>query len=224
MPGTPVLDEIKIIIENIGKGGGNEPPSGGDGGGDGEGDKRGRPGPPSPQRYYSGIALGMVSIFMFFMALASAYLYQRSTSNRWVPVHLPAILWVNTIVLLASSMTMERARNRLSLADLSGFRKLWLVTTALGLAFLAGQLVGWRMLVAQGIYVATNQGSSFFYIFTAVHGVHLLGGICALVYVYRRKFESAKISVSIAAEISSYYWHFMDGLWLFLLALLYLGK
>lgn len=222
MPGAPVLDDIKIIIEDIRKGGGSEPPAGGDGGG--EGGRRRRPGPPSPRRYYTGITLGIVSILMFFMALASAYLVERTTSERWVPVHLPAILWVNTIILLASSATMERARKRLAQADLSGFRTMWLVTTVLGLAFLAGQLVAWRQLVAQGIYVATNQGSSFFYIFTAVHGVHLLGGICALIYVYRRKFESAKISISLAAEVSSYYWHFMDGLWLFLLALLYLGK
>jgi cytochrome c oxidase subunit 3 len=222
MPGAPVLDDIKIIIEDIGKGGGNKPPAGGDGGGDDN--NRRRPGPPSARRYHTGIALGIVSILRFFMALASAYLVQRTTSERWVPVHLPAILWVNTIILLASSATMERARKRLAQADISGFRSLWLVTTVLGLAFLAGQLVAWRQLVEQGIYVATNQGSSFFYIFTAVHGVHLLGGICALLYVYRRKFESAKISVSLAAEVSSYYWHFMDGLWLFLLALLYLGK
>jgi len=218
MPGAPVLDEIRIIIEDIGKGAGNEPPSGGDG------DKRRRPDPPSPRRYYTGIALGIVSIFMFFMALASAYLVQRSTSERWVPLHVPPILWLNTMVLLASSVTMERARKRLSLADLSGFRALWMVTTVLGLAFLGGQLAAWRLLVAQGIYVATNQGSSFFYIFTAVHGAHLLGGITALIYVYRRNFEAANVSLSTAAEITSYYWHFMDGLWVFLLALLYLGK
>jgi cytochrome c oxidase subunit III len=222
MPGAPVLDDIKIIIEDIGKGGGNQPPAGGDGGG-GD-DKRRRPKPPSPRRYNTGIALGMVSILMFFMALASAYLVERATSERWVPVHLPAILWVNTIILLASSATIERARKRLAQADVSGFRTMWFVTTVLGLAFLAGQLVAWRQLVAQGIYVATNQGSSFFYIFTAVHGMHLLGGICALIYVYRRNFESAKISLSLSAEVSSYYWHFMDALWLFLLALLYLGK
>jgi len=222
MPGAPVLDDIKIIIEDIGKGGGNKPPAGGDGGGDD--DKRGRPGPPSPRRYYTGIVLGIVSILMFFMALASAYLVQRMTSNRWVPLHLPAILWVNTIILLASSATMERARKRLAVGDLSGFRALWMVTTLLGLAFLGGQLVAWRLLVAQGIYVATNQGSSFFYIFTAVHGAHLLGGITALIYVYRRNFERAKVSLSTAAEVTSYYWHFMDGLWVFLLALLYLGK
>jgi cytochrome c oxidase subunit III len=218
MPGAPVLDEIRIIIEDIGKGGGNEPPSGGDG------DKRRRPDPPSPRRYYTGIALGIVSIFMFFMTLASAYLVQRSTSERWVPVHVPAILWLNTMVLLASSVTMEKARKRLSLADLSGFRMLWMVTTVLGLTFLAGQLAAWRLLVAQGIYVATNQGSSFFYIFTAVHGAHLLGGITALIYVYRRNFERASVSLFTAAEVTSYYWHFMDGLWVFLLALLYLGK
>jgi cytochrome c oxidase subunit 3 len=222
MPRAPVLDDIIIIIEELGRGGGNKPPAGGDGGGDDN--KRRWPGPPSPRRYYTGIALGIVSIWMFFMALASAYLVERTTSERWVPVHLPAILWANSIILLASSATIDRARKRLAKANISGFRGLWLITTILGLAFLAGQLVAWRLLVAQGIYVATNQGSSFFYIFTAVHVVHLLGGICALLYVYLRNFESAKISVSLAAAVSSYYWHFMDGLWLFLLALLYLGK
>jgi cytochrome c oxidase subunit 3 len=224
MPSIPVLEEDKITIGDIGGGGGSEPPGGGDDGGESNDGKRGRSGAPSPRRYYTGIALGMVSILMFFMALASAYLIQRSSSGHWVPVHLPAILWLNTLMLLASSGTMEQARKRLSLGDLSGFHTFWMVTTGLGLAFLAGQLVAWRLLVAQGIYVATNLGSSFFYIFTALHGVHLLGGIAALIYVYRRDFETANISLSIAAEVTSFYWHFMDGLWVLLLALLYLGK
>jgi len=64
----------------------------------------------------------------------------------------------------------------------------------------------------------------FFYIFTAAHGVHLLGGVGALLYVLIRKVETANLSRSMAAEVASYYWHFMDGLWIFLLALLYLGK
>jgi cytochrome c oxidase subunit 3 len=91
-------------------------------------------------------------------------------------------------------------------------------------SFLAGQLAAWRQFVLAGFYVATNQASSFFYVFTGLHGLHLLGGICALLYVSFRKFEKAKVSRSVAAEVASHYWHFMDGLWLFLLALLYLGK
>ena len=72
--------------------------------------------------------------------------------------------------------------------------------------------------------MASNPASSFFYIFTGAHGVHLLGGVAVLLFVLLRNFEKSRISVSVAAEITSYYWHFMDGLWVFLLALLYLGK
>jgi cytochrome c oxidase subunit 3 len=161
---------------------------------------------------------------MFFMAMASAYIYLRANSNRWVPLHLPWIIWVNTALLLLSSGAMEFARRRLALADVAQFRKLWAGATTLGVLFLIGQLVAWRQFVLAGFYVSTNQASSFFYIFTGLHGLHLLGGICALLYVSFRKFEKAKVSRTVAAEVASYYWHFMDGLWLFLLALLVLGK
>jgi len=161
---------------------------------------------------------------MFFMALASAFLVLHHGSRVWVAVHLPPILWVNTAVLLGSSFTLERARLRLASGDVPGFRKLWLVTTVLGFLFLAGQLVAWRQLVTQGVYIASNQASSFFYVFTGAHGVHLLGGVAALLFVLVRNFKRSQISVLLAAELTSYYWHFMDGLWVFLFALLYLGK
>jgi cytochrome c oxidase subunit 3 len=220
MPGAPTIDDFEIIIEDIGGGGGKQPPAGGD---DGDGDKRRRPGPPSSRRYYTAVTLGIVSILMFFMALASAFII-RKASIDWVPVRLPAVLWANTVILLASSLTMERARRKLAAADLGGFRKLWRATTGLGLLFLIGQLVAWRQLVTQGVYVSTNPASSFFYIFTAAHGLHLLGGVGALLYVLFRAFEKTRLSRTVAAEVTSYYWHFMDGLWVFLLALLYLGK
>jgi len=225
MPGTTAVPDIELVVEDIGGGGGGPSvPSGGGGDGD-DGNKRRRPGePPSPNRYYTGIALGIVSILMFFMALASAFLVRRGTSGDWIPVHLPAVLWLNTLALVVSSFTLERARRSLSRLDLSGFHKLWMVTTALGALFLVGQLVAWRQLVAQGVFMASNPASSFFYIFTAAHGLHLLGGVGALLYVMVRKFENTRIALPTAAEIASYYWHFMDGLWIFLLALLYLGK
>jgi len=225
MPGTTAFPDIELVVEDIGGGGGGPtPPAGGGGDGD-DGKKRRRPGgPPSPNRYYTGIALGIVSILMFFMALASAFLVRRGTSGDWIPVHLPTVLWLNTLALIASSFTLERARRLLSRLNLSGFRKLWTVTTGLGALFLIGQLVAWRQLVAQGVFMASNPASSFFYIFTAAHGLHLLGGVGVLLYVMVRKFENASIALPTAAEIASYYWHFMDGLWIFLLALLYLGK
>jgi cytochrome c oxidase subunit III len=223
MPGTIVSDEIELVLEKKGGGGGiTPPPAGGNGGGGDEGKKR-----PnrrvSPGRYYTGIAIGIISVLMFFMALSSAFLVRRGGPD-WVPVHIPSLLWVNTVVLLASSGTLELARKRLERLDLSGFKRFWLVTTVLGVIFLIGQLVAWRLLVKQGIYLASNPGSSFFFIFTGAHGLHLLGGVAALIYVAHRNFDKAKITRKVAAEVTSYYWHFMDGLWLFLLALMFLGR
>ncbi|HEV3421623.1 MAG TPA: heme-copper oxidase subunit III [Candidatus Acidoferrum sp.] len=223
MPGSTATPDIELIIEKKASdgGGGNLPPAGGDGGGD-DG-KRPRRWKPSPKRYYTGMALGIVSILMLFMALASAFLVRRG-SGDWIPVHIPTLMWINTVVLLASSATLELARHRLAKSRLSSYRNLWLVTTALGVGFLVGQIVAWRQLVAAGIYLASNPASSFFYIFTGAHALHLFGGVAALIYVARRNFDQAQVTRSVAAEVTSYYWHFMDALWLFLLALLYLGK
>jgi len=223
MPGTSTVPEIELIIEERhgGGGGGSRPPDGSD---DGDDNRNRHPGKSSPRRYYTGIAVGLVSILMFFMALASAYLVRKSGSSDWIPVRLPPVLWFNTLVLIASSFTMEQARQRLAQSFVLSFRRLWLATTALGILFVIGQLVAWRLLVAQGIYMASNPASSFFFIFTGAHGLHLLGGVAALLFVSVRNFEKSQISISLAAEITSYYWHFMDGLWIFLLALLYLGK
>jgi cytochrome c oxidase subunit III len=225
MPGTTAFPDEEIIVNDIGGGGGGPtPPPGGGDDGDGEDRDRHRKWSPTPRRYSTAITLGIVSILMFFMALSSAFIVLRRGSSVWVTVHLPLVLWANTGILLGSSFTLEAARRRLSIADLRGFRKFWTVTTVLGFLFVAGQLIAWRQLVAQGVYIASNQASSFFYIFTAAHGVHLLGGVAALLYVLTRRVETANLSRSLAAEVASYYWHFMDGLWIFLLALLYLGK
>src|SRR6202158_1024378 len=165
MPGTTAVPDIELIIEDVGGGGGGPtPPPGGGDDGDGDDGKRRRPGrTPSPNRYYTGITLGIVSILMFFMALASAFLVRRGASGDWIPVHFPAVLWLTRRALIASSFSLERARRALSRLDLSSFRKLWPVTTGLGVLFLIGQLVAWRQLVAQGVFMASNPASSFFY-------------------------------------------------------------
>jgi cytochrome c oxidase subunit 3 len=223
MPSATSTKEIELIIESSGGGrGGNLPPAGGDNGDSGGGKSPGK-GPPSPRRYVAGMGLAIISILMFFMALASAFLVLRR-STQWVPVRIPALLWVNTAVLLLSSGTLELARKRLARADAADFKKYWLLTTILGIGFLLGQIAAWRQLARQGVYLATNRASSFFYIFTGAHALHLLGGIAALAYVARRNFSEANVTRSVAAEVTSYYWHFLDALWLFLLALLYLGR
>ena len=222
MPRTTVGHDIELIIEKVADyGGGITPPSNGNGGDD-DG-KRPPKRRPSPRRYYTGIALGIVSVLMFFMALASAYLVRRGSAD-WVPVRVPMLMWFNTAVLLVSSGTIEMARKRLGLLDVVGFTRLWGLTTVLGVVFLIGQVVAWRQLVGEGIYLASNPASSFFYIFTGAHALHVIGGVGALLYVAWRNFERAQLTRVVAAEVASYYWHFMDALWLFLLALLYLGK
>jgi cytochrome c oxidase subunit 3 len=223
MPGTRATHDIELIVSDIGGGGGGKgPPPGGDGGGNG--DRGRRPRKPPQGRYSTAITLGMISILVFFLGLGTAFLALRGVSETWVPAHLPKILWLNSAILLASSYTLEKARERLLAVDFCGFRKLWGATTILGMVFLAGQLVAWLQLVASGVYIASNQATSFFYIFTAAHAVHLLGGIAALLYVGMRDFEKGKISRNTAVKITSYYWHFMDALWVFLLLLLYLGR
>jgi cytochrome c oxidase subunit III len=224
MPSTTTTHEIELIVEEKrgGGGGGNPPTSNGHGGG-GDDNKKHPNRRPSPGRYFTGVAIGIVSVLMFFMALASAFLVRRGGPD-WVPVHIPVLLWANTIVLIGSSLTLELSRKRLTQSDIPGFKRLWLLTMILGLAFLVGQVTAWRILAKQGIYLASNPASSFFYIFTGAHAVHLLGGIGALIYVAWRNFDLAKVTRPVAAEVTSYYWHFMDALWLFLLALIYMGK
>jgi cytochrome c oxidase subunit III len=222
MPAVTTTHDIDVIEKRNGGGSGNLPPVRGHGGGgdDGKNQPRRRP---SPNRYYTGIAIGIVSVLMFFMALASAFLVRKGGAD-WVPVHIPALLWFNTLVLLASSVTLETARKHLADGDTRDFRRFWLVSTVLGVAFLLGQVLAWRILVSQGVYLSSNPASSFFYIFTGAHAVHLLGGVGALIYVAVRNFDVARISRTVAADITAYFWHFLDALWLFLLLILYLGK
>ena len=231
MPGTPVLDDIELIIEDIRGSGGGKPPSRDDDDGDnGDGGNSGGERNPEPRRssakkYSTAIALAMLSILMFFMVLTAAFVVLRVHNlHNWTGMHMPWILLVNTVVLLASSGTLEMARRKLQVDSLRGFKQMWALTTFLGTVFVAGQVIAWRQLAAQGVYMTSRLASSFFYVFTALHAAHLVGGICALLYVGLRKFETARVSRFVAAEVTSYYWHFMDGLWLFLFALLYFGQ
>lgn len=222
MPGT-ITDDLELI--DAGHGGGGEPPAGGD-----DDSGSGRRHPRVPERaYYTGVQLALAGIIMFFMALTSSFLVRKGLGNDWISFQLPQIIWVNTLVLLASSATLEIARRYLRNSEDFGaaanFRNWWGLTTALGLVFLGGQFLAWRELAAQGVFLSTNPSSSFFYLLTALHGLHLAGGIVALLVVMFRSWRRANgLTQATAAGLVGMYWHFMDGLWLFLLALLYLGR
>ncbi len=197
------------------------------------------------RRARMGLAVAMTPIVMLFVSFTAVYLVRRGflsfdASNGayvriWVPVNLPwAILLGNTVVLIASSVTIELSRREItreaalapvqlipgiSLGDERRFP--WLaLTTLLGLLFLGGQLFAWSKLSAQGFHLAGGTSSSFVYMLTAMHGLHLAGGVMALLFanvaaILRRPAETRRIVI----DITSWYWHCMTGLWIYILVL-----
>jgi cytochrome c oxidase subunit III len=168
----------------------------------------------------------LAAIGMSFAAFTSALIVRQGASLDWRHLTLPPILYLNTLVLLASSMTLELARRRIAVfmggartVDLNPSRWLY-VTSVLGIVFVAGQYVAWLQLRAQGLYLATNPNSSFFYLLTAVHGLHVLGGLVGLTYVIRKLHRT--ILRRSTLDSFSYYWHFMGILWVYLLLLLWI--
>lgn len=224
---TVPTEEIGVE-EGSGHGGGLGSSGGGDGGS--------RPWSVPARAYRTGMWMALVGITMFFAAFTSAMVVRQGISNDWIHTALPRVLWLNTAVLLASSATLELSKRGLRVNDPRRFL-VWLdVTAVLGVAFIAGQLFAWKELRERGVYLATNPSSSFFYLLTAAHGVHLLGGIMALVYLVARARRvlapsplgaDAPMEPGLAArglgtpvEVTALYWHFMDGLWVYILILM----
>jgi len=216
---TPVTTAEEL---HVGHGGGTPPPRDGGNGGRGDGAGGGMAHSVPLRAYYLGLSLGLVSILMFFMALVSAYLVRKGRGD-WQPLPVPQILWATTAILVTSSLTVEKARKRLAEGSREGFRVWWGVTTLLGLAFLGGQWMAWMQLREAGVFLATNPSSSFFYLLSGAHGVHVIGGVLALAAVFVRR-QYRRVTQAAAAEMASIYWHFMDLLWVFLLLLLVLGR
>lgn len=161
-----------------------------------------------------------------FAAFTSALIVRKGSSQDWQTFTLPSILYLNSLVLVVSSITLEMARRRIAtymggLRNASETPALWLyITLFLGLAFVAGQYVAWLQLRAQGLYLPTNPSSSFFYLLTAVHALHVLGGLGGLVYVIRKLNKSILQRYQLVA--AARYWHFMGILWLYLLLVLWI--
>ncbi|MBV9211267.1 MAG: cytochrome c oxidase subunit 3 [Acidobacteria bacterium] len=183
----------------------------------------------SPDRYRIAIWVALASIMMLFTALSSAYIVRAAGANDWTPLQTPRLLWVSTPLILLSSVTFELARRSLKKNDQRKYAVWLLATVLLGLGFLVAQFLAWRELVGQGIYVSTNPHSSFFYLLTALHALHLLGGILALDYLllhaWRRR-APAEIGArrTVAARAVATYWHFMGALWVYLFLLLFMWR
>ena len=229
-------------------GGGGDVPAPPKGGGDG-GDSQGSSFPnygARLRRARLGLICGIATVSMVFISLTSAYVVRQglptfdgatnSYVRDWGQVQLPwLILAINTALLLISSLTMELARRditrRAALAPLQSMPGIslgeeknfpWLgITVLLGFGFLAGQWLAWGELKARGFFVDTNPNSSFVYLLTAAHAVHLTGGMVALLWagatsLLHRPVEGRRIVV----DITAWYWHFMAVLWVYVFALL----
>lgn len=152
----------------------------------------------------------------FFALILSAYSLRMGYGD-WVPIDEPQLLWVNTGVLLMASFAFQWTRN-LALGDgLQRARTGLIVSGTLTLVFLVGQLVVWRQLTAAGYYLSGNPSSAFFYLLTAIHGAHVLGGMYVWARATVRAFggeptESLKQSI----ELCTIYWHFLLLVWLVL--------
>jgi cytochrome c oxidase subunit 3 len=180
-----------------------------------------------PQKYRIGMWVALASILMLFISLTSAYIVRGVPAlgggqDDWLPIDMPRVLWVNTAILLASSLSIEFARRALKRNEYSQFKSWISLTTLLGVAFLVGQLMAWRQLASQGVYINSHPHSSFFYLLTSLHGVHLLGGVIALTYV---TLAAMRMRIGFkrrtAVNVTAIYWHFMDGLWIYLFGLLF---
>src|SRR5438270_3453162 len=160
-------------------GGSGAPPATRDfGGGGGEPGGRGS----SRRASITGLMVLLAASVMLFAAFTSAFFVRRGLGNDWVDTPLPRILWLNTGVLLVSSAAIELARRALRSGRRTAFNRFWTAGTISGALFLAGQYIAWQQLNAAGVYIATNPSSSFFFLLTCVHAVHLIGGISALGY------------------------------------------
>ncbi len=183
----------------------------------------------TPSRYRIGVWMAIGSIVMLFTALTSAYIVRSASGNDWQPIVMPKVLWLSTLLIVISSATMEVSRRSLKQQRDARYGRWLVITVVLGLGFLTSQILAWRQLVRQGVYMASNPYNSFFYLFTAAHGLHLLGGITALTYLLlrtrkKRTTIDGELRRMGAADAATIYWHFMDGLWIALFVLLFFWK
>jgi len=194
---------------------------------------------PSGEPSRTGVWVALAAITMMFVAFTSAlFVREGSSSTDWHHLAIPRILFFNSLVLVASSLTLEAARRHVAAfarrriqgeTNQGGTKNdaadplRWLYgTLGLGLIFVAGQYQAWLGLRSQGLFLASNPNSSFFYVLTAVHVVHVLGGLGGLLYVVNKLDRPVLALRRSTLDSMSYYWHFMAGLWIYLLFIIWI--
>ena len=175
-----------------------------------------------PESSETGVWIGIFAIVMTFAALTSAMIVREGVALDWQHFQLPKILYLDTLVLILSSWTLETAVTKIKESEKRFFEGMtWLcITLALGGIFVVGQVFAWTVLARQGLFLATNPSYSFFYVFTAAHALHLLGGISGLAYLLYKLSRTKNAARTTGIRATCLYWHFMDGLWIYLFVLL----
>jgi len=176
----------------------------------------------NPKKF--GMWLFMVTVFMVFAALSSAYIVRRAEGN-WTFFELPTLFWGNTIVILISSATLHWAYLSAKRDNLESVKIAMIITTILGVGFMAGQYFAWTELVTNSIHLVGNPSGSFVYIISGLHGLHVLGGVIYLLILLDATRKGLVHSKSLnGIEMCATYWHFLGGLWLYLLLFLLLYR
>jgi cytochrome c oxidase subunit 3 len=168
----------------------------------------------------------LLVVLMTFGGLIGAYVVIATNGAiEWAPFSLPIQVWISTVIILASSATYEFFRRAVEDGDLLRSRRFLVATTVLGGIFIASQLIAWLELVNRGLYMRGNPYAGFFYILTAAHAIHVLGGMIALGAIMRRSWYPAVNNTEEVYRINvaravGWYWHLMGGLWIVLFLLL----
>ena len=170
-----------------------------------------------PHKFTLWVAIG--SILMMFAGLTSAYIVKRSQAS-WLMIEIPMMFWYSTATILASSVKVQLALKALKKREMINYRRLLAVTAVLGVLFIVLQIVGFRQFAAQDIRLVgagSNASYSFLLAISGLHGIHVLGGVVALVVIAIRALNSSTRSYSsVPLEIAATYWHFVDALWIYL--------
>lgn len=167
--------------------------------------------------------LFIVTVVMIFAAFTSAHIV-RQADGDWLIYDIPSMLWYTSGIILLSSVFMQWAYIAAKKDKLEQVKIALTITTALGIVFLFGQLKAWDQLVDAGVFFVGNPAGSFMYIFTGIHGVHLISGVIYLIYMlissFRYKVHSKNM---LNMEMSATWWHFLGGLWIYLFIFLLLN-
>ena len=170
-----------------------------------------------PHKFTLWVAIG--SILMMFAGLTSAYIVKRSQAS-WLMIEIPVMFWYSTATILASSVTVQLALKALKKREMINYRRLLVVTAVLGVLFIVLQIAGFRQFAAQDIRLVgagSNASYSFLLAISGLHGIHVLGGVVALVVIAIRALSSSTRNYSsVPLEIAATYWHFVDALWIYL--------